>query len=204
MPYIYCITNLVNNKKYIGKTVTSIAERFSKHKHDAFVQNSNYAIHVAMRKYGIEAFDIQQLEECSMDQLSLREQYWIAYYDSYNNGYNLTIGGDGNPKYDYSKIYTLFLTGLNEREIAKEIECERHTVARALHAFDIDESVILQNKHGNAKQAVAQIDCDTGMVLQTFASLTEAALAEGVSVSYISLICKGQRKLKKNYTYKKI
>ena len=204
MPYIYCIINNINNKKYIGKTVTSIAERYSKHKHDAFVQNSHYAIHVAMRKYGIDAFDIIQLEECDLNQLENREQYWISFYDTYNLGYNETIGGDGNPKYDYMQIYQLFLSGLNEIEISKIIGCNRHTVSRALHALDVNSNLILKNKQGNAKQKVVKIDNTTGKILQIFESLTAAAFTESVSVSYISLICQGKRKLNKNYTYKKI
>lgn len=204
MPSIYCITNKINQKQYIGQTVTSIGERFSKHKYDAFVQESNYAIHVAMRKYGIEAFSIIEIESCKLEELNNREQYWIQKYNTYENGYNETYGGEGCPKYDYYKIYTLFQSGLNQTEIANLMHCERHTIKRALNSFDVEDTDTLKHKYYNARKRVACIDLQTQAVLKLFNSLTEAALYEGVTVSYISLICNKQRHLNKNYTYIKI
>ena len=204
MPSIYCITNKVNNKKYIGKTITSINERFSKHKHDAFVQNSHYAIHVAMRKYGIENFLIEEIEQCSLEDLSEKEICWIKYYNTYENGYNETLGGEGTLKYDYYKIYDLFKSGLNQTEIANIMNCERHTIKRVLNAFDIDSSKTLVHKYSNARKKVACVDNETQSIIKVFNSLTEAARYEGVTVSYISLICAKQRHLNKNYTYIKI
>ena len=50
----------------------------------------------AIKKYGIENFDFEVIEECSKEQLNDKEIYWISYYDSCNldKGYNLTKGGD--------------------------------------------------------------------------------------------------------------
>ena len=49
-----------------------------------------------MRKYGIEHFTIEAIEECPINILSEREKYWISEFDSYHNGYNATLGGDGS------------------------------------------------------------------------------------------------------------
>ena len=88
MGYIYKITNLINQKPYIGKTVNTIAVRWTKHKDEAFNQNSPYLIHCAMRKYGVENFIIEELEKCSDELLNEREQYWIKTINSYfKNGY---------------------------------------------------------------------------------------------------------------------
>ena len=54
-----------------------------------------------LKKYGIKHFSIEQIEECPDEILSNREIYWIKFYDTYNNGYNATLGGEGCPKYDY-------------------------------------------------------------------------------------------------------
>ena len=55
-------------------------------------------IHKAMRKYGIDNFSFEVLEECDIERLDEREQYWIAYLDSMNRekGYNLVSGGQSN------------------------------------------------------------------------------------------------------------
>lgn len=49
----------------------------------------------AFNRYGIQNFSIEQIEECDNSLLNEREVYWIKYYDSFNNGYNMTLGGDG-------------------------------------------------------------------------------------------------------------
>lgn len=91
---IYKIVNDINNKIYIGQTVNTLKKRFSGHccysKSD---RSGNMYIKRAIHKYGKEHFKIELIEECSLEQLNEREKYWIAYYDSYNNGYNLTTGG---------------------------------------------------------------------------------------------------------------
>jgi hypothetical protein len=54
-----------------------------------------------MKKYGKEHFFIELIEECPIEKLNEREQYWIAKKDTYHNGYNATIGGDGKRLIDY-------------------------------------------------------------------------------------------------------
>lgn len=54
----------------------------------------NRVFHRASQKYGEENFEWAILEECEDNELNEREIYWIAYYDTYNNGYNATKGGD--------------------------------------------------------------------------------------------------------------
>jgi hypothetical protein len=46
-----------------------------------------------MRKYGIENFFVEKIEECEEDRLDEREIYWIQKYNSFNDGYNSTLGG---------------------------------------------------------------------------------------------------------------
>ena len=75
MGYIYCITNLINGKKYIGQTVRSIQDRFKDHSHQAYrPENDSRPICRAIRKYGIENFSIEQIEEVENDLLNEREK----------------------------------------------------------------------------------------------------------------------------------
>lgn len=100
--FIYCIKNDVNSLLYIGQTITTVSDRFSKHKSESKVLKYNSLIHNAMKKYGVEHFYAEQLKkiEChTKDELhnALNENE-ILYISLYNtlkpNGYNLAIGGD--------------------------------------------------------------------------------------------------------------
>ena len=91
---IYKITNNINNKCYIGQSV-HIEERWKEHKSEYNQERENKkTLYLAFKKYGIENFSFEIIEECKPEQLNLKEQYWIDYYDSYNNGYNMTSGGE--------------------------------------------------------------------------------------------------------------
>lgn len=96
---IYRITNIIDNKCYIGKSL-NIEGRINDHKIN---RRSNKHLQNAIKKYGIENFTFEILEECTKDNYSEREIYWIEYYDSMNNGYNETSGGEFEPGYKWSE-----------------------------------------------------------------------------------------------------
>lgn len=96
---IYKITNLVNGKVYIGQTIHSLEERYKQHLKNASKGLAG-KLYPAMRKYGFNNFYAEVIEECnSTEELNTREVYWIAYYDSTNKGYNISLGGDINRMY---------------------------------------------------------------------------------------------------------
>ena len=92
MPYIYKITNDINNKIYIGKTSTTVEQRWSEHKADFNCQSKQHRpLYSAMRKYGLEHFSISQIEEVDTDDIACeREIFWIEHYGSFKNGYNVS------------------------------------------------------------------------------------------------------------------
>jgi len=93
MGYIYLISNDVNERQYVGYT-EDIERRWREHKNAA--KNGDVVLYRAMRKYGIEHFHISILEECEIDKLPLREQFWIwELVTEAPHGYNMTLGGDG-------------------------------------------------------------------------------------------------------------
>ena len=102
---IYLIFNDVNDKVYVGQTIQSLNKRFNGHccysKTDRSV---NMYIKRAIHKYGRDKFHIKRIEECPIKELSKREKYWINYYDSYNNGYNLTLGGQDSNYFSLHKL----------------------------------------------------------------------------------------------------
>lgn len=96
---IYKITNKLNNKVYIGCS-KNIQHRWIAHKSESVLENNpqyNYSIHKAFRKYGIDNFSFEIIELTEEKDLFDKEKYWIKFYDSYNNGYNETLGGDSGP-----------------------------------------------------------------------------------------------------------
>ena len=95
---IYKISNLYNNKVYIGKSI-DIPRRFSEHRSSyEWSRTPNKPLYKAFKKYGVESFSFEVIEKCTKEQLNDREKYWIKYYDSTNpeKGYNITEGGDGH------------------------------------------------------------------------------------------------------------
>ena len=90
---IYKYENLINGKVYIGQS-QDINRRKQQHLYDALKRSEkSTGIDLAIKKYGIDNFSFEILEECKTQDLDEKEMYWISYYDSYNNGYNRTPGG---------------------------------------------------------------------------------------------------------------
>lgn len=91
---IYCITNSVNGKQYVGQTVQEISNRWRQH-----VQCGGRcrALESAIKKYGSEAFSIAELcAASSQDELDQLEQLWIEKLVTIApRGYNLSGGGGG-------------------------------------------------------------------------------------------------------------
>ena len=86
---IYMFENIKNHKKYIGQSI-QITRRKWEHYHNP---SPNSYIDKALATHP-DDFQFSIIEECSVDKLDEREIYWIDYYDSLNNGYNMIHGGD--------------------------------------------------------------------------------------------------------------
>lgn len=95
---IYCYTNKVNGKKYVGQTINTLTVRS---KTDGSGYSTKYKFGKAIAKYGWEMFECEVLETVESDTESIKEQldalerFYVAKFDSYKNGYNSTPGGGG-------------------------------------------------------------------------------------------------------------
>lgn len=97
---IYKYTNKINNKVYIGQSI-NIKRRIKEHNNRAFTNGNsdfNSLLSRALRKYGLDNFAIEVIEECSKEELNEKEKFYIAQYNScnHNYGYNIQLGGDSN------------------------------------------------------------------------------------------------------------
>lgn len=204
MSFIYLITNNINGKQYVGKTEKTVEERFKQHVKDSNkVQYQNRPLYRAFVKYGVENFSYSILEECSRDDSAAREIYWIGKLDTYKNGYNATIGGDGKIWRDYKAIAEKYQELQHETKVAAFFGCDRKTVRIACKEYNI---TIAQCEEQNKKlfgKAVDMIDSN-GNTIKHFASMSDAGrylIESGICKSkpkdastYIGRAAKGERK----------
>ena len=177
MGYIYCITNLINNKQYVGKTTYSVERRWKQQCCDyKKLKCANRPLYKAMNKYGIENFKIEVLEQCERNLISEREQYWIKYLKTYHLGYNATLGGDGSLIFDELEIIQLYNVHKCVKTVASILGCCTDTVSAILKSNNIyieshpyDSGVIKKPKQINQYSL-------NNEYLQTFDSVKLAAI----------------------------
>ena len=207
MAYIYQITNDVNGKIYIGKTERTIQERWGEHcrdylKHDC----EKRPLYSAMKKYGLEHFHIELVEETS--QPEERECFWIEQKGSFKNGYNATLGGDGKHYLDYDLVIATYQEVQNVSETARRVGIDVSTVSKILNNYHISiipSSEVNQRVTGNV---VNQYDLQ-GKFIQSFPSAKAAAISLGKitstsrgASSHISDVCRGKRKTAYGYIWR--
>lgn len=130
--YIYKITNKVNGMSYVGQTRYTVEFRWRQHQH----KDDGTYFHNALKKYGVENFIVETLEECEVSKLDSREIYYIAKYNTFEKGYNLTIGEGGKRKIvsddQYEEIKELYLSGFSSNKIATLYEVDKATIVKIL------------------------------------------------------------------------
>lgn len=87
---IYKITNKQDGKVYIGQAI-DIERRLSEHKQKRIITIDDY-----INVLGVDNFEFDILEECSQDELDIKEQAYIKQYNSQEQGYNIQKGGFNN------------------------------------------------------------------------------------------------------------
>lgn len=209
MAYIYKITNDINQKIYIGKTEQSIQLRFKEHLRDYKKERcEKRPLYAAMNKYGPEHFHIELIEET--DNPEERERYWIQYYNSYHNGYNATLGGDGKKYIDYDLVVETYQNLHNCVKVADTLNICVDSV------YDILElRGIPRIKDGSLQKEVLSkkvVAYKNNLPVKTFSSMSDAArylIEEGITssklngiTSHISATCKGKRKTAYGYEWR--
>lgn len=127
--YIYKAVNLCNWKVYIGQTTRKPQTRWNQHIQSAKSGDDKHCIkfYRALRKYGTEMFSFDVIAEVDRNDtkelhsvLDSLEQYYIKYYDSIENGYNITEGGKGHQTGRY--LYLEFDRDGNLQEVWRYTE----------------------------------------------------------------------------------
>lgn len=205
--FIYKITNLVNNKVYIGQTIQNPLDRWYRHCQKRCLSNAerNMAIKRAIFKYGKDNFKfevIETIDNYNRDLLNEREIYWIAQYNSYHDGYNCTIGGTlaSKPfkiaKVEHKDIIDLYNIGLSLRDIAKEYNVDKETIKRVLSINNIElrktktYKFCQQDREDILNFYVSIIDT-YGINLSRVITINRFKLSK----SYLSQLVKGKRRI---------
>ena len=188
---IYKITCKANGKCYIGQTQATLAKRWNDHLYDS--KKKGFLLYRAMRKYGVGCFSIEAIETVeTTTELNDRERYWVQHYDSHNNGYNSTLGGEDNPMNHESfrlkvsantKGIKRFL-GKKHTQETKDKMSRSALGRRRSVGSKLKQSVTRKERglgarpgidHPNSTQ-VAQVDIKTGQTIQVFPSVSGAEM----------------------------
>ena len=203
MAYIYQIVNDVNGKSYIGKTQFSIQKRFEEHCRDCRKRkNQKRPLYSAMNKYGIEHFHIHLIEET--DNPEQREKYWIKKKDTFKNGYNATIGGDGKQYLDYNMLITAYKEIQNISEVAKKYHCDNSYLSKILKENGVPILSSQEISRKKYSKPVKQYSLE-GEYIQTFPGIRAAGRALNKSAgasAHIGEVCKGKRKTVYGYIWR--
>jgi len=123
---LYRIFNINSGKSYIGKTYSGYYNRLREHITDKD-RHKDRPLYRALNKYGIDNFSAEILGEYAQGILEDKEIEAIQFYNSYSNGYNATVGGDG-------KRYILITKEELQLEYSKSL-----TITSVAKHFNIDE-----------------------------------------------------------------
>ena len=214
--YIYKIYNDINNKVYIGQTITTIDKRFSQHISDANHKNINSRLYNAIRKYGEQYFhisEIKKIERITKYELKTKlNELEIFYIDEYNScsseyGYNIDIGGNSNSSCykqidqydeygtklktwnsitDISDYYGITITSISDCCRGKSKSCIKYIWRYHNDSFDKFKNM--------EKVRVVNYDL-SGNIIGIYNSISDAAREVYGDVSYVSAIvanCKGK------------
>lgn len=208
---IYKITNLQNNKIYIGQSL-NIEQRWQRHLNS----KDESAIHLAIQKYGKENFSFSIIEECQPEELNQKEIYWIKELNSQlPYGYNMSPGGkggapravqcyneDGKFIQEFSSI-TAAAEWANT-PLEKIVSCcrepNRYFAGNFQWKYSDDTTAIISSRKKRKSQIIYQFDLQ-GNLINQYNSITEAAQASHIDKSTICACCNGRQKTGGGYQW---
>jgi len=147
---IYKITNIINNKIYIGYTSQKLQKRLYQHKWEAENRCSTY-LHKAIVHYGKEVFKMESIYELKeTDDWQEKEKYFIKLYQSNNSkfGYNLTNGGENPPVHYGDDNIGATLSEEDYQKIVQLLQASTHTLVDISKMFNVDDGTIERINNG--------------------------------------------------------
>jgi len=194
MGIVYCATNLTNGKCYIGKTIGPLRKR--QNEHFSRAGNSGYKFHNALKKYGQNNFIWSSLFESEFnDELCDKEMFWIKVYNTTENGYNMTFGGEGvipteEVREKISKSERGKIVSLETRQKISKAGIGRKPWNKGIPMLETIKIKISDVRKGIATN-MRKVKCiDTGEI---FESMKEAGRHFSLEYKNIQKCCSGNR-----------
>lgn len=205
MAYIYKITNKINNKIYIGETNRTIDIRWRQHKQRAKNINNKEYLYNAMRKYGIENFAIEEIEECPDEARFERETFYILKLNSMMpTGYNMTLSKEGASLKIKDDLEELWEKGYLIVEIAEKLNLNIKTIREYLYTIGITKEQTIERRNAHAgmhsRKPVRQYSIE-GEFICDYESLSAAAKALNLNCASIGKACQGTMLTYKNFIW---
>lgn len=223
MGLIYKIENTITGKVYIGQTKFTLEKRWHQH-----IKESKEALdgkrqsfplfHRMIIKYGENNFIPSILEECDNSQLDEKEKYWIKKYDSFNNGYNGTFGGQTSTINHPSDVTEFSLAGefikhylsVSDAATEKGVSAAgiRHccnndyrSCAGSIWQWGNSQVLSREIKQNKKERCVLQFDKQNNFIKE-YPSIVAAATETNTNKTCIYNVCRGTQKTAGGYKWK--
>ena len=205
--FLYKITNILNDKCYIGFTSLSVEKRFITHIKNSKYKRNSQKLYNAMRKYGVENFIVEQIYQG--DDALQREDEFIKKYKA---EYNMTEGGNKPPSQKGNTWQLSEETKIKLRK-PKPPRTSEHTekIASQLRGRKQPEHLVKKrteantNPHrpyGNTNRAKSYIVTHPNGVEEIIFNIAEFARKHNLSRSSICHVCKGKREHTKGFRFR--
>lgn len=206
---IYVIKNRITQKEYVGLTTLTIEVRWKQHSWYGLEKKLNRPLYRSMRKHGIDAFSIEQIERCStLTELIDKERYWIKKLNTMSpNGYNLTSGGEVFGGARSTKRAQEVCDKLSARLMGHPVSEEtkrKISLRKKGKKASNNTKLILSlaqkgNDHRNPRKPVSQFDLD-GKFVKSWPSMT--AICNTLSLDGISGCCNRKINISGGYIWR--
>jgi group I intron endonuclease len=214
MGIIYCIHNLTTGKKYIGQTVEKLQRRVFRH----FRTINETKISRAIQKYSKYNFVygiVEEVEDTNL--LDEREKYWIQYYDTVNDGFNIKEGGKCSRGFKQSQISIekrrQKLLGKTLSEEHKQKISKAHK-GKVLSKETVDKMIAYRtgkNLTKSCKEKISKAHCKNIYQLENkdgtiliIKNLSKFCKENNLSQGYFTKIMNLEKKYNKNWSIKKL